>query len=304
VLHAHRYLDVPDASELNKAVNKLAAKALAMAMSKKREDRPLSASEFSADLEAFFGSAERVDPAVAFAFLDELREDPDDKKERFRASKTTRAPTMPLMKAVSDRPRISGGAPLPPKTRSSSEIPVEKLPAGRTSTSGEIPAVKAPVRSTTSGEVPMAKSMDVMLVGSGSGLVEITANERVRADPNDTQAGAEEQAPNETNAEKSGDTRDEVEEHSGRTDPEKSDPGATMTEIGELRVITTLKGLTTTAVLMVDGKKQGNTPASLQVPAGRHTVRVERQGYKAVEKPAQVTANQVTLVRVELGPGK
>jgi serine/threonine protein kinase len=345
VLHAHRYLDVPDASELNKAVNKQAAKALATAMSKKREDRPLSASEFAADLEAFFGSAVMVDPAVAFAFLQEQKDDAD-RKERERKSKTTRAPTQ-MMQVVGknaqkeDRPRLSSGVPAVNNDRprlSSNAVPAadrprlstggilrtsqakaevskhvqQQLAASRTATSGEIPQLPQATRRATSSEVPMAKSIDVMLIGSESGAIEITANERVPArepshDPSDTQAGPEDvAAPNDTNAERSNDTRDEVlDEHSGgNTDPGKSDPGATVTETGELRVITTLKGLTTTAALIVDGKKQGNTPASLQVPSGRHQVRVERQGYKAVDKPAVVTANQVTLVRIELGPGK
>jgi hypothetical protein len=39
---------------------------------------------------------------------------------------------------------------------------------------------------------------------------------------------------------------------------------------------------------------------SLQVPAGKHDVRVERQGYKPQQKSAVVTANQVSLVRIEL----
>jgi serine/threonine-protein kinase len=366
VLHAHRYSDVPDASELNKAVSKQAAKALANAMSKKREDRPLSASEFAADLEAFFGSAQLVDPAVAFAFLDELKE--DAKKERNRGTKSTRAPTVaikvpeedrpktPPVKAPprtasqeitaakapaprdgqDDRPRTSGGLKTLPRPASqegavakvaaderprlsggvkplarlpSQEITAAKVPAGRTQTSGEM-AIPQQARTSTSGEVPMAKSHDVVeLVGAATGPVEITANERPAADPSDTQAGSEDMSPpSDTSAEKGSDTRDE--EHSGRTDPGKSDepgnsdPGATVTESGELRVITTLKGLTTSAVLFVDGRKQGSTPSSLQVPSGRHMVRVERQGFKPVEKPAQVTANQVTLVRIELGPGK
>jgi len=298
VLHAHRYLDVPDASELNKAVTKQVAKVLANAMSKKREDRPLSATEFSADLEAFFGSQQVVDPAVAFAFLDELAEE-EARKARAKPSKSTRAPTVPLLKAQ------QGGAP-PAKGGTGTNLQAQ--------------------RTSTSGEVPMARSQDVhLLTGSPTGPIEVVKEQarlaaaqaaaKVQSNANDTVAGAElsgeHVSPDQTSADRASDTNDDEgteEKSSGNTDPgtsgpdepEESDPGATVTESGELRVITTLKGLTTTATLFVDGRKQGTTPMSIQVPAGKHDVRVERQGYKPQAKVALVTANQVSLVRIEL----
>jgi hypothetical protein len=64
--------------------------------------------------------------------------------------------------------------------------------------------------------------------------------------------------------------------------------------------VTTVRGLTSQATLFIDGAKQGMTPTSVQMPAGRHMVRVERAGYKQAERPAQVVANQVTLIRIEL----
>jgi hypothetical protein len=278
-------------------VNKNVAKALANAMSKKREDRPLSATEFAADLEAFFGSQQVVDPAVAFAFLDELA-DEEAKKARNKPSKSTRAPTVPLLKA-------QGGAPAPKVTGAAN------------------PQAQ---RTSTSGEVPMARSQDVhLLTGSPTGPIEVVREQqrlaaaqaaaKAAASANDTQAGSEvsgeHASPDQTSADRASDTNDDEgteEKSSGHTDPgaepeheeEQSDPGATVTESGELRVITTLKGLTTTATLFVDGRKQGSTPMSLQVPAGKHDVRVERQGYKPQTKAALVTANQVSLVRIEL----
>ncbi|MBL8949203.1 MAG: protein kinase [Myxococcaceae bacterium] len=321
VLHAHRYLDVPDATELNKAVNKQVSKALANAMSKKREDRPLSATEFAADLEAFFSLQERVDPAVAFAFLDELAEE-EERKLRNKPSKSTRAPTVPLMKAQ------SGGAPPKPNISASHKAnPVSPNVTGSHKANPASPNVsashKANPPASTPSEIPMARSQDVhLLTGSPTGPIDMARAAQVVAKKgeaaNDTHAGTEMSgeyapSPDETSAEgvSASDTNDDEgteEKSSGYTDPgesepdepEDSDPGATVTESGELRVITTLKGLTTTATLFIDGRKQGSTPLSLQVPAGRHDVRVERPGYKPQTKVALVTANQVSLVRIEL----
>ena len=306
VLHAHRYLEVPDASELNSAVSKQVAKALANAMSKKREDRPLSATEFAADLEAFFSLPKAVDPAVAFAFLEEAAAE-EEKKARAKPSKSTRAATMPLLKAQREP------ATLPPKTMPNPQ-------AQQTSTSGEVPMAKSQDVHLLSGHPtgPISVPRDARL-SSGKG---VPANTRpppptvrepaaVREPPgaNDTQASelsGELPSPDQTSADKPSDTADE-EKSSGHTDPgaassdeEPSDPGATVTETGELRVITTLKGLTTTAALFIDGRKQGTTPMSLQITAGRHEVRVERQGFKPQVKNALVVANEVSLVRIEL----
>ena len=73
-----------------------------------------------------------------------------------------------------------------------------------------------------------------------------------------------------------------------------------MTESGELRIVTTLKGLTSGCSLFINDKPSGTTPCSQQLPEGRHTVRVERPGFKPVEKVVVVKPNQVTLVRLEL----
>src|SRR2546430_16699109 len=82
--------------------------------------------------------------------------------------------------------------------------------------------------------------------------------------------------------------------------PEREDPDQTMVEHGELRVITTVKGLTSGATLYLDLEKKGTTPVSIQVTAGKHMIRVERSGYKALEREIAVTANQVTPLRLEL----
>src|SRR5205823_2233550 len=147
------------------------------------------------------------------------------------------------------------------------------------------------VRSTSSQEVPMARSGDVQLIGHATGPVEITARERPAADPSDTVSGPTAASDTQSGEKPASDTNSDDEEKSSTDPGAESDPGSTVTETGELRVITTLKGLTTSAALIIDGQKQGTTPNSLQVAAGKHVVRVERQGYKAIEKTAQVKAN-------------
>ncbi len=78
------------------------------------------------------------------------------------------------------------------------------------------------------------------------------------------------------------------------------DPGSTEHEVGELRVVTTVKGLTSGAAVTVDFVPKGTSPVSLSAPVGGHKVRVEKKGYKPVEREALVVANEVTLLRVEL----
>jgi serine/threonine-protein kinase len=301
VLHAHRYLDVPDASTLNPAVTKQVAKAIANAMSKKREDRPLSASEFSADLEAFFGLQEKVDPAVAFAFLEEDLRAEEERKARAKQAKAMRAATVPMARSPA-----SGAARV-----TAPNLPLQKSPS--------------------SGEVPMARSSDVhLLTGSPTGPIAVPSKHLADSGPDDTQAGGEASGEHplmasDTGVERSAsDTNDDGADEEGdpnedrsHTDPgaaddddpdereppgeKEDDAGATVTESGELRVITTLKGLTTPATVFIDGRKHGTTPMSVQMPAGKHQVRVERQGFKSQEKSAVVTGGQVSLVRIELG---
>ncbi len=73
-------------------------------------------------------------------------------------------------------------------------------------------------------------------------------------------------------------------------------------ETGELRVITTVKGLTSSAAVLIDGAAQGNTPAFLTLPVGPHRLRVERAGFRPEERDVQVRVKEVTLVRLALEP--
>lgn len=79
VLYAHRNTAVPDASGLSKHVTKGVAQALVHGLAKRREERPETASEFAAELEAAAGVS-KVDLARSFAGL-KKKSDPRDQKE-------------------------------------------------------------------------------------------------------------------------------------------------------------------------------------------------------------------------------
>jgi hypothetical protein len=170
----------------------------------------------------------------------------------------------------------------------------------------------------------MAASADVSLVNpiaTGESITQAVA-------PSDTLAGARDSDDASdpgrgamTHEDGAGDEQDEQDETQGLDQPPQSartnspaetadepfepsasqDSSATVTESGELRIITTSKGLTSSAALFIDGKAHGNTPLSLQLPVGKHTVRVEKNGQRH-ERNAVVKSNEVTLVRVEFAP--
>ncbi|WP_224372542.1 serine/threonine-protein kinase [Hyalangium versicolor] len=71
---------------------------------------------------------------------------------------------------------------------------------------------------------------------------------------------------------------------------------------GELRVVTVHDGKTVWADISVDGQHHGATPVSLSLPAGRHSVRVERNGFSPVERKVDIPAGERIVVRIELGP--
>lgn len=273
VLYAHKNTPVPDASTLAKGISRDVAKVLMRGMAKKPSDRPQSASEFYADLEAYFGSAEKVDPAKAFAFL---QEEVDAAKAKERPRTGNKAAVTKALPAGSAVPLGTG------KVRSTraTTLPLEAL--------GHPPPNTAAGARHTSADVPMAASGDVELISSGE-------NPEATEERSDVKTSPKRQVPVD------GDT--EVHINTG-SQPRKADPNATVTESGELRVVTTLKGLTSPAALFVDERPQGQTPRSIAVLAGRHVVRVERKGCKPQKKEVVVEANKVALVRLELTPAK
>jgi eukaryotic-like serine/threonine-protein kinase len=317
VLYAHKNNPPPDANALNDKIPKVVAAALAKAMSKKPDDRPGSASEFYADLEAFIGGQEKVDPKVAFAFLDKAAAEAKEKeKEKARKKK---AGVVPSTRAAT----VSIARP-------------DAVPEGKRGTNTAMKPLESKTRPTEpkSAEIPMAASADVSLLNptpTGESITQAVA-------PSDTLAGAAASHDSEDDGPApSGATHDDGEgedgEHGDETQgldqpevaararvtprgggknpaAETSDDAsqslgasATVTESGELRIITTLKGLTSTAALFIDGKAHGSTPLSLQLPVGKHTVRVEKSGHRH-ERAAVVKSSEVTLVRIELAAAK
>ncbi|WP_395857875.1 protein kinase [Cystobacter fuscus] len=69
---------------------------------------------------------------------------------------------------------------------------------------------------------------------------------------------------------------------------------------GELRVVTLHQGRAVWANVSVDGKHHGATPVSLELPEGRHSVRVERDGFAPQERPIEVSPGTKAVVRIEL----
>ncbi|EPX62209.1 serine/threonine protein kinase [Cystobacter fuscus DSM 2262] len=69
---------------------------------------------------------------------------------------------------------------------------------------------------------------------------------------------------------------------------------------GEVRVVTLHQGRAVWANVSVDGKHHGATPVSLELPAGRHSVRVERDGFFPQERPVEVLPGTKAVVRIEL----
>jgi hypothetical protein len=69
---------------------------------------------------------------------------------------------------------------------------------------------------------------------------------------------------------------------------------------GELRVVTVSGGRTLWAEVRVDGQPYGATPVSLDLPAGRHSVRVERDGFAPAQREVEVSAGKTAVVRIEL----
>ncbi len=69
---------------------------------------------------------------------------------------------------------------------------------------------------------------------------------------------------------------------------------------GELRVVTVHGGRTVWANVSVDGKHHGATPVSLELPEGRHSVRVERGGFAPEERQIDVSPGIKAVVRIEL----
>ncbi len=72
--------------------------------------------------------------------------------------------------------------------------------------------------------------------------------------------------------------------------------------VGKVNVITTFKGGSYWASILVNGQRRGTTPALLELPAGRHKLRLERAGFRPVERQIKVASGGSAVVRIELIP--
>ncbi|HEX4620154.1 MAG TPA: serine/threonine-protein kinase, partial [Myxococcaceae bacterium] len=71
---------------------------------------------------------------------------------------------------------------------------------------------------------------------------------------------------------------------------------------GTLRVITLDSGESTWATLEVDGIPRGGTPVAVELPPGRHRVRIHREGFHPVEREVEVGSGQQSVLRIDLAP--
>jgi eukaryotic-like serine/threonine-protein kinase len=82
------------------------------------------------------------------------------------------------------------------------------------------------------------------------------------------------------------------------TAPPPPPAGAT----GRLRVITTRDGQAYWAVVHVNGIERGETPIEVELPVGMHLLRIERSGFKPIEKEVRIGPGERPEVRFELVP--
>jgi len=69
---------------------------------------------------------------------------------------------------------------------------------------------------------------------------------------------------------------------------------------GRLQIISVQKGEPLWATVKIDGRVSGETPLALDLPAGRHMVRLERAGLKTWEREVTIRAGQAGTLKAEL----
>ena len=85
-------------------------------------------------------------------------------------------------------------------------------------------------------------------------------------------------------------------------EPPKPDPAKAKPKKGRLQVITTRDGEPLWASVKVDGASSGETPLILDLAPGKHTVSIERAGFKPVAREFVVKPGQTAQVKAELVP--
>lgn len=77
---------------------------------------------------------------------------------------------------------------------------------------------------------------------------------------------------------------------------------ATPAGFGKVNVVTTFKGGPYWASIQVNGENRGTTPVLLELPVGKHQIKVTRPGFRAIEKQIKVASGRSAVVRIELIP--
>lgn len=79
-------------------------------------------------------------------------------------------------------------------------------------------------------------------------------------------------------------------------------PEPRRTRTGRVKVVSLHRGEPYWAQVFVDGEPRGRTPLALTLPAGTHLLRIERTGFRPVERRVRIAPGRTEVVRVALRP--
>jgi hypothetical protein len=72
--------------------------------------------------------------------------------------------------------------------------------------------------------------------------------------------------------------------------------------MGKVNVVTMFKGGPYWASIQVNGENRGTTPVLLELPVGKHQIKVQRPGFRTIEKQIKVASGRSAVLRIELSP--
>jgi serine/threonine-protein kinase len=263
IINQHAVAAPPEINKLNPELPAALSPMLCKALAKRPEDRFQSAGEFLAALEA------ALDPPVESPSVEPVQApaEPEIDYQPYEAARSVPAPAPePGMSSSVLEPQLQ---PAPPIPRRQWVWPVIAL-----------------------GAVLMAGGVHLFLRGSGRAALP-EPGERVAAPivpvqpmnlPPDAALVA---APSEAG---------------GAEDVAIAVPVKPVAQLGALKVTSVLSGKPYPASVEVDGEDSGDTPATLELPVGKHTVRVQRAGFQTVDTHVVIKPRQTASVSVDLIP--
>ncbi|NMO14778.1 protein kinase [Pyxidicoccus fallax] len=209
-----------------------------------------------------------------------------------------------MSRAPEERPAVSmTGTPLTDPasvTLGSGSVPAQAIPDGVPGSRAQAPAASA---TRTPGTAPTPPPPQVVATSATPTPVSATAPPTAPSSKQPTsvkQAGPRSTTTSEqvtSRSAKPGTSRGAratLAQTSGR-DSARNAQGR-----GEVRVVTLHQGRAVWANVSVDGKHHGATPVSLDLPVGRHSVRVERGGFAPQQREVDVSPGAKAVVRIEL----